>query len=216
MFREPLLVTLDRYYSHPVLETLSTLFDALNGIPLNNLPRPNIVEQRLMHWGISPHHPPSTSTSSPPQTHANTDYALSMYTPSNWFHTLSLELFDSSTLRLQYPLFSTPDDVGCCNLSLLTRTFRDNTMKIFHAILTKKRVMFVGYDHAAGDVCQMVLSAVGMVSPPLNSVIRRAFPYANLSDLSFLEVRWIRLYSLRDSQSSSTPSPVYLYSNTPG
>jgi hypothetical protein len=61
-------------------------------------------------------------------------------------------------------------------------------MRIFHAILTKQRVLFVGYNHAASEVAQTVLSAVAMVSPPLTSVIRRAFPYSNLSDLSFLEV----------------------------
>lgn len=61
-------------------------------------------------------------------------------------------------------------------------------MRIYHAILTKQRVLFVGYNHAAGDLAQIVLSAVAMVAPPFVNIIRRAFPYANLSDLQFLEV----------------------------
>ena len=67
-------------------------------------------------------------------------------------------------------------------------------MRIYHAILTKQRVLFVGYNHAAGDLAQIVLSAVAMVAPPMTNVIRRTFPYANLSDLQFLEVYFPSLF----------------------
>ena len=61
-------------------------------------------------------------------------------------------------------------------------------MRIYHGIITGQRILFVGYNHAASDVAQMVLSAVALVSPPIPSVIRRAYAYANLADMSFLEV----------------------------
>eukprot|EP00638_Chattonella_subsalsa_P009695 CAMPEP_0117734876 /NCGR_PEP_ID=MMETSP0947-20121206/947_1 /TAXON_ID=44440 /ORGANISM="Chattonella subsalsa, Strain CCMP2191" /LENGTH=342 /DNA_ID=CAMNT_0005549763 /DNA_START=26 /DNA_END=1054 /DNA_ORIENTATION=- len=61
-------------------------------------------------------------------------------------------------------------------------------MKIFNAVLAGQRVMFVAYNLAAESICQLVLAACGMVSPPLTGLSRRAFPYAMLSDLSFLEV----------------------------
>jgi hypothetical protein len=109
------------------------------------------------------------------------------YTPAKW-HVMASALFNGSKVPLIFPIHNSPDDIGGSSLSFLLRIFRENAMKIYHHILTKKRVLFVGYDHAAGDVCQMVLSAVNMVSPPIPNVIRRAFPYANLSDLSFLEV----------------------------
>jgi len=61
-------------------------------------------------------------------------------------------------------------------------------MKIYHAIIMKHRILFVGYNHAADEVAQYVLSSVAMVAPPMVNIIRRTFPYSNLSDLSFLEV----------------------------
>lgn len=40
-------------------------------------------------------------------------------------------------------------------------------MSIYNAVLTGQRVLFVGYNHAAGDVCKIVLAACALVSPPL-------------------------------------------------
>lgn len=40
-------------------------------------------------------------------------------------------------------------------------------MTIYNAVLTGQRVLFVGYNHAAGDVCKIVLAACALVSPPL-------------------------------------------------
>lgn len=39
-------------------------------------------------------------------------------------------------------------------------------MTIYNAVLTGQRVLFVGYNHAAGDVCKIVLAACALVSPP--------------------------------------------------
>ncbi|CAN0551177.1 unnamed protein product [Ectocarpus sp. 8 AP-2014] len=60
-------------------------------------------------------------------------------------------------------------------------------MAIYNAVLTGRRVIFVGYNHAAGDVCKIVLAACALVSPPIQGILHRAYPYASLSDLSFLE-----------------------------
>lgn len=42
-----------------------------------------------------------------------------------------------------------------------------NVMAIYNAVLTGRRVVFVGYNHAAGDVCKIVLAACALVSPPI-------------------------------------------------
>jgi hypothetical protein len=152
-----------------------------------------------MRWGVSHTFPSSTinhrsllyDPSSPLNSSISSSldsYPLVDYTPSRWYYTDTISLFDNLALPIHIPLHTTPDDLGISSLIFLIKIFREATMKIFHAILTKKRILFVGYDHAAGDVCQMVLSAVSMIAPPMVNVIRRAFPYANLSDLSFLEV----------------------------
>ena len=90
---------------------------------------------------------------------------------------------------MRIPLYRTPDEVGDIYLTSLIKTFGESVMKIFHAIMMKQRVLFVGYNHAADEVAQYVLSSVAMVAPPMVNIIRRTFPYSNLSDLSFLEVR---------------------------
>ena len=96
-------------------------------------------------------------------------------------------------IPLKIPIYRTPDEVGNIYVTLLLKTFGEATMRIYHSILTQQRVLFVGYNHAASEVAQMVLSAVGMVAPPLTNIVRRTYPYANLSDLSFLEVNLLAI-----------------------
>lgn len=45
-------------------------------------------------------------------------------------------------------------------------TFQSIT-SVYNAVLTGQRVLFVGYNHAAGDVCKIVLAACALVSPPV-------------------------------------------------
>ena len=91
--------------------------------------------------------------------------------------------------KIQVPLYLQYNMVCPVPITPLLRIFRENVMIIFTAILLEKRVMFVGNkDIPAGDVCGMVLAACSLLSPPFPLVPMRAFPYANLNDLSFLEV----------------------------
>ena len=48
--------------------------------------------------------------------------------------------------------------------------------------------MFVGYSHSAYDVARIVFSCISMISPPMPCMLSRVFAYANLYDLSFLDV----------------------------
>jgi hypothetical protein len=173
ILKKPLELALDRYFDNPSIDVLASLFNALNAVSLAHIPRPNLLEQSLMRRGVVF----ETITGHSPD-----------HVPSGWYSTVQCSI-EGMEVPLRIPLFRTPDEVGDIYLTLLVKTFGEQVMRIFHAILTKQRVLFVGYNHAASEVAQMVLSAVAMVSPPLTSVIRRAFPYSNLSDLSFLEVR---------------------------
>ena len=40
---------------------------------------------------------------------------------------------------------------------------------------------------SSSEVCDAVIAACKLVSPPLRGIMRRCYPYANLTDLSFLE-----------------------------
>lgn len=135
------------------MEVLAELYEGLNSVDLSTVPRPNLIEQRLMHRGISISY---SYTEKFNQTDMRFDYS-----PSSWLAERNVSIFGVD-MSLSIPTFLSPDDVGAANISFLLQIFKENAMKIYNAIVTKKRVLFVGYDHAAGDVCQMVLSAVSV------------------------------------------------------
>jgi hypothetical protein len=56
-------------------------------------------------------------------------------------------------------------------------------MILLHAILSQKRVLFLGNQLAAGEVAQFVLAACSLVSPHLRGILDRTFPYTNLMDV---------------------------------
>lgn len=181
--KRPLEHAIDRYFEQPERAVLEDLFISLNAVDLRELPRPSYLEQCLMRRGVvfDPDAPRPLD-----------------HVPASWTRTITYYRFTGghgrpSSLKgkeilMRVPLYRTPDEVGDICVMLLVKTFGDAVMRIYHAILMKQRVLFVGYNHAASEVAQMVLSAVAMVAPPLSNIIRRAYPYSNLSDLGFLEV----------------------------
>lgn len=182
---QPLHAALERYFNFPERVVLEDLYNALNSHDLSVVPNPSILERGLMRWGTAAN--PRESSSIP-------------YTPCRWRHKLFMgpivmkandSIGDGDVVQQQIaitlPLYRDLDNFGDVSLSALVRTFGDATMRIYNAILTRQRIIFVGYNHAARDVCRMVLSSAASVSP-LPNVLRRTFPYANLTDLSFLEV----------------------------
>lgn len=162
---------LDDYYSSPGVDTLKTFYDKLNSVDLSSLSRPDYLEQLLMRRGSC---------------YEQTMKTLSGHCPQDWIAHLPLP--HDREMNLSIPLYYTPDQVGDINISLLVRIFGEATIRIYNAVVTKQRVLFVGHNHAACDIAQIVLSAVAMVAPPMTNIIRRTFPYATLSDLGFLEV----------------------------
>lgn len=173
IFKKPLDMALEKYFETQSSSILSNLFDTLNSIDISHLPKPDYLEQCLMRRGI---HYDSLLQTVPKHNRSKL-----------WNKSIKYSFYDSEK-ALIFPIYRTPDEVGDINVSLLVKTFGESVMKIFHAILTKQRILFVGYNHSAADVAQFVLSAVALVAPSITKIIRRTFPYANLSDLSFLDV----------------------------
>lgn len=179
---EPLQIALEKYFECPERKVLEDLCNSLNRCDLHSVPHPSLLEKSLMQWG----------TASNPQGVCSLPHS-----PSTWSHRLYVprlgclssdgENSNSESFAISIPLYRDLDGFGDISISTLLRTFGDASMRIYSAILSRQRVIFVGYNHAARDVCCMVLSAVAAVSP-LPNVLRRAYPYANLTDLSFLEV----------------------------
>ena len=174
-FRAPLIMALDHYFESPSIDVLRELYDTLNAVDLASMPRPSPTEQQLMRRGVT-----ARSLGSPVPAHC----------PGDWVWKTTCTLRESS-VPLRFPLYCSPDEVvnplDEAVLTTLTATLGEQTMRVFNAVLAGKRVLFVGYNHAAQDVCRFVLAAASMVSPPVEGILRRVYPYANLTDLSFLE-----------------------------
>lgn len=95
-------------------------------------------------------------------------------------------------LSFRYPRFLEPSAFHSAPLAALLRRFGDRTADIMAAVLLEKRVLFLGgRDVPAADVCACVLATAHMVCPPLSgtALSRRLYPYANLTDLSFLDTK---------------------------
>ena len=172
VFRAPLLFALDTYFSNPYIEIIETFFQSLNSFDVSTLPHPNIIHQHLMTRGIL------TSALS-------INRPMFDYKPSSWLFNTNISFY-GNRISITFPLYRTPDEIDSTDISQLVKVFGKDTIKIYNALLSKQRIIFVGYNHAAYDVCQMVISAIAMISPPVLNVIRRTFPYANITDLSFL------------------------------
>jgi hypothetical protein len=192
IYKKPLDITLQRYFDNPTVEVLEQLYNSLNNVDLSSIPRPNANERLLMKRGLV--------------IKSLGNYNLTKaHQPQSWQYELNIDLkfnnnekeidkeidniksLISHQVTVTLPLYYCPDEVGNINVSQLVKIFGESTMKIFHGIITNQRILFVGYNHAASDVSQMVLSTISLVAPPLNNIIRRTFPYANLTDLNFLQ-----------------------------
>jgi hypothetical protein len=177
IFKKPLELALRKYFDNQSPTILSNLYKDLNSINLSAVFRPNPIEKMLMRRGVGMPHLGQNI----------------VYRPKTWVQDIQIPIDVDSVegpgqISLSLKLHNTSDEVGDISVITLVQTFGPAVMRIFNSIITGQRILFVGYNHAASDVAQMVLSAVALVSPPIPSVIRRAYAYANLTDMSFLEV----------------------------
>ncbi|KAI0034716.1 spindle pole body interacting protein [Vararia minispora EC-137] len=109
-------------------------------------------------------------------------------------------------LPIKMPLSTFPEEVGDYSLIQLVQTLSNPPaavsgplhphlhtngslthpiMILFNALVTGKRIVFLGYNRAAGQVCSYVLSACALGSgcgTVLRGFVNRAFPYANLTN----------------------------------
>lgn len=110
--------------------------------------------------------------------------------------------YKNHQLPIKMPLFTFPQEVGDYSLIQLVQTFSTATTSgplhphlhsngslthpiilLFNALVTGKRIIFLGHNRPAGQVSSYVLSACALGSGCgiiLRGFIERAFPYANL------------------------------------
>ncbi|CAJ0918556.1 1444_t:CDS:2 [Entrophospora sp. SA101] len=120
-------------------------------------------------------------------------------------------LYNGIKLPIRVPLTVNPEEVGDFSLIKLITTFTPSSPTTFthpfhphldssgnqthpiilllNALLTQKRIIFLGQGHPSGEVANYVLSACAMGSGSggvLRGFTERAFPYTNLTNVDDL------------------------------
>jgi hypothetical protein len=172
-FKKILEMALTTYYNQPTIETIEELYNNINSIDTASIPYPNRLDLMMMRRGV---------------TGKSIGKNIAAHCPQSWYYDIGIEIYKQK-ITVSLPLYNSPDELGGegINVCNLVKLFGPNIMKIYNALLSNLRIMFVGYNHAAQDVCHVVLSVVAMVSPCIPGIIKRTFPYSTISDLSFLE-----------------------------
>lgn len=183
-FKEMIQASLEALFANPegAVDTLNQLYDSVDQLSVGDIPNPSFSERRLISLAVGK---PEYATLSP----CGLEQCDFIYTPSAWIHRSEVYLFNQH-FPVYFPLIRSSDDIGAYDkLSRLVTLFKEDTMKIFNFIIASKRILFVGYNHSADDVCSLVLACAEMTTVAVPSIIQRVYPYANLSDMSFFKTK---------------------------
>ncbi|KAJ8454929.1 hypothetical protein ONZ45_g19115 [Pleurotus djamor] len=123
--------------------------------------------------------------------------------PDTHFYHTSIE-FQGHKLPIKLPLYTFPEEVGDYSLVSLFKVFSSTNLVtgpvhphlhtngaqthpiiiLFNALITAKRILFIGHKRPAGEVSQFVLAACALGSGcgVMTGFIKRAFPYATLEN----------------------------------
>ncbi|KAG9034597.1 hypothetical protein FRB95_013050 [Tulasnella sp. JGI-2019a] len=120
-------------------------------------------------------------------------------------------LYNGHNIPVKLPVSTFPEEIGDYSLIQLIQTFTSPTatisgplhphlhtnglqtaplMLLFNALITQKRIIFLGYGRPAGHVSNFVLAACALGSGcgcHLRGFAERAFPYTNLSNKAVVE-----------------------------
>lgn len=66
--------------------------------------------------------------------------------------------FQGRIISVQIPYLRSLDEVSTVHIARLVKVLGVNIMRLFHSILTGQRILFIGYNHSAADISDIVLS----------------------------------------------------------
>lgn len=91
---------------------------------------------------------------------------------------------------LRVPLHHSKDQFDEISVRDLLRKFKaKGVVYLYMTVLMGYRLLVMGHNVSTSDICQSVLSIVGLVCPPLSGILmERAFPYVSLTDVIFQDV----------------------------
>ena len=228
IYKPLLLIALDQYFSSPTIETLASLYDAVNGMDLSLMPRLNlnekfilqasnakdlfiekfeaIIAQRMVSdasengslRSVSPtlqQYPSRSRYGLPKDTHefeSTVNYA-NIPVPVKIPVALSPETVGDFSLIKLITTFSTPHSTSPIPFNpthphLTTSGSGTHPMIVLlNALLTQKRVIFLGHNLPSSEVAEAVLAACALASGGLlRGFTRHAFPYTDLTKIDDL------------------------------
>lgn len=131
VFKAPLELALEAYFEDKNIAVLENLFQCLNSIDMKAMPCPNRLQQSQLHREV--------------------DYFNSPTLFDDWTYHTSVSCFGTD-VAVSVPFYRTPDEICSVSATRLVKTLGSAVMRVLHAILTRQRVLFIGYNHAAAGL----------------------------------------------------------------
>ncbi|KAJ4982790.1 Protein mesA, partial [Stagonosporopsis vannaccii] len=222
IYKPLLLLALEEYFRHPVIETLASLYNALNAMDLSLLPRLSTLETFVLHAtdakdmfiekfehmirqqkAADAERTSLSSTDSHPKRIA---YLL----PRDTHEFESKVNYNGIPVPVKVPSALSPETVGDFSLIKLIQTFSTPhatqpqpfalhphlttsgaythpIIVLVNALLTQKRIIFIGHNRPSSEVAEAVLAACALASGGmLRGFVRHAFPYTDLTKVDDL------------------------------
>lgn len=228
IYKPLLLIALDQYFSSPTIETLASLYDAVNGMDLSLMPRLNLNEKFILQasnakdlfiekfeaiiaqrMASDASENGSLGSTSPTlqQFPSRSRYGL----PKDTHEFESTVNYANIPVPVKIPVALSPETVGDFSLIKLITTFSTPhsttpipfnpthphlttsgagthpIIVLLNALLTQKRVIFLGHNLPSSEVAEAVLAACALASGGLlRGFTRHAFPYTDLTKIDDL------------------------------
>lgn len=225
IYKPLLLLALEEYFRAPIIETLASLYEALNAMDLSLLPKLSnletfvlqasdakdmflekfiqMIEQRKSADAERDSIPSALSASSEPK--------KKNYSPPRDTHEFESKVnYNGIPVPIKVPTALSPETVGDFSLIKLIQTFSTPhtsqpqpfalhshlttsgaythpIIVLVNALLTQKRIIFIGHNRPSSEVAEAVLAACALASGGmLRGFIRHAFPYTDLTKIDDL------------------------------
>ena len=231
IYKPLLLLALQQYFVNPVVETLASLYDAVNAMDLSLMPRlswhekfilqssdakdlflerfETIIAQRMEERERRKHEDGALSPPSPTAQQLPTRGRYGLPRDTHEFE--SVVKYANVPVPIKVPVAVSPETVGDFSLVKLITTFSTPhgtspvpfspthphlttngalthpIIVLLNALLTQKRVIFLGHNLPSSDVAEAVLGACALASGGLlRGFTRHAFPYTDLTKIDDL------------------------------
>jgi hypothetical protein len=225
IYKPLLLLALEEYFRAPVLETLASLYNALNAMDLSLLPKLSPLENFVLHAGDAKDMfiekfermirqrkaADAESNSLRSENSLDSNYKRITYTLPRDTHEFESKInYNGIPVPVKVPSALSPETVGDFSLIKLIQTFSmphstqpqpfalhphlttsgaytHPIIVLVNALLTQKRIIFIGHNRPSSEVAEAVLAACALASGGiLRGFVRHAFPYTDLTKVDDL------------------------------